>query len=148
MANRHLSRTIAMQSLFEWDFKDKKEPLDGVIKNNLEQFGPNIEGAGFVKELTLGTVEHLAEIDSIITKNAPEWPIEQIDRVDRAVLRLGIYELMFLKDVPPKVAINEAVELAKTYGGESSSKFLNGVLGTLYKQIYPDGDGQGAEPAK
>ena len=140
MANRHLSRTIAMQSLFEWDFKDKKDELDAIVKNNLEQFGSNLDDAGFVKQLVDGTVEHLAEIDQVITKTAPEWPIDQIDRVDRAVLRLGIYELMFLKDVPPKVAINEAVELAKTYGGESSSKFLNGVLGTLYKEMYPEGD--------
>lgn len=142
MANRHLSRTVAMQSLFEWDFKDKGDGLDSIIKNNLQQFGQNLDDAGFVKQLVEGTVEHLGEIDKIIVKTAPEWPIDQIDRVDRAVLRLGIYELMFLKDVPPKVAINEAVELAKTYGGESSSKFLNGVLGTLYKQMFPEGDDQ------
>jgi transcription antitermination protein NusB len=139
MANRHLSRTIAMQSLFEWDFQGKQEDLQTIIENNLEQFGQNLDDAAFVKQLVEGTVGHVAEIDEVIVKTAPEWPINQIDGVDRAVLRLGIYELQFLKDVPPKVAINEAVELAKTYGGESSSKFLNGVLGTLYKQMYPEG---------
>lgn len=140
MANRHLSRIIAMQSLFEWDFKDKKEDLGVIIKNNLEQFGKSLDEAGFIKQLAEGTAEHLPEIDQIIAKTAPEWPIAQIDGVDRAVLRLGIFELMFLKDVPPKVAINEAVELAKTYGGDSSGKFLNGVLGTLYKQMFPEGN--------
>ena len=138
MANRHLSRTIAMQSLFEWDFKGRQEQLDGIVKNNLSEFGHNLDDAGFVKQLASGVAEHLEEVDRIIAKTAPEWPIEQIDGVDRAVLRLGIYELMFLKDVPPKVAINEAVELAKTFGGESSGKFLNGVLGTLYKQMFPE----------
>ena len=139
MANRHLSRTLAMQSLFEWDFKDKKEDLNSIIKNNLQQFGKSLDEGAFITQLAQGTVEHLDDIDGIIAKTAPEWPLQQIDGVDRAVLRLGIFELMFLKDVPPKVAINEAVELAKTYGGESSGKFLNGVLGTLYKEMFPEG---------
>ena len=140
MANRHLARTIAMQSLFEWDFNDKQGDLRSVIQNNLEQFGSGLDDVAFVRQLAEGAVIHLAEIDGIISKTAPEWPIDQITAVDRAVLRIGIYELMFLRDVPPKVAINEAVELAKTYGGESSSKFLNGVLGTLYKQMFPEGE--------
>jgi len=139
MANRHLSRTIAMQSLFEWDFKSKGESLEDILKNNLEQFGHNLDDADFVKQLAEGVAGHLEEIDQIIVKTAPEWPLDQITGVDRAVLRVGIYELMFLKDVPPKVAINEAVELAKTYGGDSSGKFLNGVLGTLYKEMFPEG---------
>lgn len=135
MANRHLSRTIAMQSLFEWDFKGKKEDLKTVVENNIRQFAPHMEETAFVYDLVDGTVKNLAEIDGIIVKTAPEWPVEQIPLVDRNVLRIGIYELMFLKEVPPKVAINEAVELAKTYGGESSGKFLNGVLGTLFKEM-------------
>jgi N utilization substance protein B len=138
MANRHLSRTVAMQSLFEWDFKEKKEELKNIIKNNIQQLAPNMEDTAFVYELTGGVIKNLPEIDAIIVKTAPEWPVNQIPLVDRNILRLGIYELMFLKEVPPKVAINEAVELAKTYGGESSSKFLNGVLGTLYKEMEPD----------
>jgi transcription antitermination protein NusB len=134
-----------MQSLFEWDFKDRKEALGDIIKNNLEQFGKSLDEGAFIKQLAEGAIEHLDEIDSVIKKTAPEWPLDQIDGVDRAVLRLGIFELMFLKDVPPKVAINEAVELAKTYGGDSSGKFLNGVLGTLYKQMFPEGE---VEPEK
>ena len=135
MANRHLSRTIAMQSLFEWDFHDKREDLKKIIANNLEEFGSKGTDAIFVYQLTEGVVSRLDEIDKIIAQYATEWPVDQITLVDRNVLRLGIYELMFLKEVPPKVAINEAVELAKTFGGESSSKFLNGVLGSLYKTM-------------
>ena len=144
MANRHLARTIAMQSLFEWDFKERKEELKAIVENNLKEFASSLDDTAFVYELAEGAAGKLPEIDGIIAKTAPEWPIDQITLVDRSVLRLGIYELMFLKDVPPKVAINEAVELAKTYGGDSSSKFLNGVLGTLYKQLYPEG----SEPAE
>ncbi len=140
MANRHLSRTVAMQSLFEWDFHDRKEDLKTIIENNIQQFAPNLTDSDFVRSLVQGVVDNLPAIDAIIVKTAPEWPIEQITLVDRSVLRLGIYELMFLKDVPPKVAINEAVELAKSFGGESSGKFLNGVLGTLYKQMSPEGN--------
>ena len=135
MANRHLSRTIAMQSLFEWDFHNGQEDLKAIIKNHLEEFGGKDNDGEFVYSLAEGVVSKLAEIDDIIKKHATEWPIDQITLVDRNVLRLGIYELLFLKQVPPKVVINEAVELAKTFGGESSGKFLNGVLGTLYKEM-------------
>jgi N utilization substance protein B len=138
MANRHLSRTIAMQSLFEWDFNGKKGDLQDIVKNNIQQFAASLDDTDFVYQLVKGVAEKMPEIDAIIVKTAPEWPIDQITLVDRNVLRLGIYELMFLKEVPPKVAINEAVELAKSFGGESSSKFLNGVLGTLYKEITPE----------
>ncbi len=133
MANRHLSRTIAMQSLFEWDFHGGHGDLKEIIQNNIGQFGANLDDTAFIFKLAEGVVANLPAIDEIITKNATEWPVDQITLVDRNVLRIGIYELMFLKEVPPKVAINEAVELAKTFGGESSGKFLNGVLGTLYK---------------
>ncbi len=141
MANRHLSRTIAMQALFEWDFKEKKESLKAIVQSTIEHFGHGIDDTSFIYQLAEGVEGKLEEIDTIIAKTAPEWPIDQIQLVDRNVLRIGIYELLFLKDVPPKVAINEAVEMAKSFGGESSSKFLNGVLGTLYKQIEPqEGD--------
>ncbi len=126
-----------MQTLFEWDFNAQEQSLDDLVQLNLEQFAPGMDDHAFVKSLVSGVVQHLAEIDGIITATAPEWPIEQISSVDRSVLRLGIYELEFLKEVPPKVAINEAVELAKTFGGETSGKFVNGVLGTLYKKLYP-----------
>ncbi|MFH1392491.1 MAG: transcription antitermination factor NusB [bacterium] len=138
MPARHLSRSIAMQSLYEWDFKNKnKNILKQIIKYNLKRFGHGIEASQFVYDLVEGVISNLDKIDPIIIKAAPEWPIEQITIVDRNVLRLGIYELLFgnSKEVPPKVAINEAIELAKSFGGESSSRFINGVLGTVYKGI-------------
>ena len=140
-----------MQSLFEWDFRGKKpEELEAVMERNKKEFGPGLEAEyPFVERLVKGTVERLATIDKIIGKAAPEWPIEQITAVDRAVLRLGLCELLFgnHEEVPPKVAINEAIELAKSFGGESSGRFVNGVLGTVYREIgepgkeYPRRDG-------
>jgi transcription antitermination protein NusB len=142
MANRHLARTVAMQSLFEWDFNDKQADLQAITKNNISQFASALDDTDFVFQLVNGITSHLPEIDALIAKTAPEWPLDQITLVDRNVLRLGIYELMFLKEVPPKVAINEAVELAKSFGGESSGKFLNGVLGTLYKEMEPENNSE------
>ena len=137
MSSRHLSRSIAMQSLYEWDFSEKRPDLTKTIEKNLKEFGPSLEDPGFVWQLVTGVVQHLQEIDEIIEKAAPEWPLEQITIVDRNVLRIGLYELLFgdREAVPPKVAINEAIELAKSFGGESSGKFINGVLGTVYKEI-------------
>jgi N utilization substance protein B len=135
MANRHLSRTIAMQSLFEWDFNGRTEELKVILENHVKEFSGKEEDAGFIFDLAFGVEKNLKQIDEIILKYAPEWPIDQIPPVDRNVLRVGIYELMFLKEVPPKVAINEAVELGKTFAGESSGKFVNGVLGTIYKEM-------------
>ncbi len=135
MANRHLSRTVAMQSLYEWDFNDRSKSLLKITEFNVKQFAPGLEDPAFIFDLIKGVEEHLPEIDKIIVKTAPEWPLDQITVIDRNILRLGIYELMFAKEVPPKVAINEAVELGKAFGGESSGKFINGVLGTLYKQL-------------
>jgi len=137
MASRHLSRSIAMQSLYEWDFLDKKSDLEKIIERNIEEFGPGLEDESFIWQLVTGVVEHLKEINEIISKAAPQWPISQISIVDRNVLRIGIYELLFGDKVavPPKVAINEAIELAKSFGGDNSGKFTNGVLGTVYKEI-------------
>lgn len=137
MASRHLSRSIAMQSLYEWDFSDKKLDLTKIVEKNLKEFGPGLEDLSFTWQLVIGVVQHLQEIDKIIEKAAPQWPIEQISIVDRNILRIGLYELLFgdKKAVPPKVAINEAIELAKSFGGESSGRFINGVLGTVYKEI-------------
>jgi len=143
MASRHLSRSIAMQSLYEWDFSNKELDLNNVVERNLEEFGPGLEDKGFVWELITGVIEHLKEVDNIIKTAAPQWPINQISIVDRNILRLGIYELLYedKKAVPPKVAINEAIELAKSFGGENSGKFINGVLGTVYKNLpgYEEG---------
>ncbi|MCX6764976.1 MAG: transcription antitermination factor NusB [Candidatus Nealsonbacteria bacterium] len=138
MASRHLSRSIAMQSLYEWDFSGKKpDSLKKIVIKNIEEFGPGLENQDFVWQLVNGVMEKLNEIDKVIVSAAPEWPLEQITIVDRNVLRIGLYELLYenKEEVPPKVAINEAIELAKTFGGESSGKFINGVLGTVFKQI-------------
>ncbi|PIP24653.1 MAG: transcription antitermination factor NusB [Candidatus Nealsonbacteria bacterium CG_4_9_14_0_8_um_filter_36_17] len=137
MSSRHLSRSIAMQSLYEWDFSGKKTDLEKIVERNLKEFGPGLEELSFTWQLVTGVVEHLEEIDKIIEKAAPEWPLSQISIVDRNVLRIGLYELLYEDKtaVPPKVAINEAIELAKSFGGESSGKFINGVLGTVYKEI-------------
>ena len=137
MSSRHLSRSIVMQSLYEWDFSGKKSDLKKIVEKNIKEFGPGLEDEAFVWQLVTGVVEYLSELDKIIEKAAPEWPIEQITIIDRNVLRLGLYELLFGKkeEVPPKVAINEAIELAKNFGGESSGKFINGVLGTVFKEV-------------
>ena len=127
-----------MQSLFEWDFRGKDSAkLESIIEKNIREFGPGIEDETFVKDLITNVMKKIPEIDNIIVRCAPEWPLEQITPVDRNVLRVGIYELLFgnRDEVPPKVAINEAIELAKTFGGESSGKFINGVLGTIYREI-------------
>lgn len=138
MANRHLSRSVALQSLFEWDFRKKKKgQLKEITKHNVKEFAPGMDETSFVDSLIHGVEKNLKEIDALIVAAAPDWPLEQITNVDRNVLRIGIYELRFAdaKDVPPKVAINEAIELAKTFGGVSSGKFVNGVLGTIYKKM-------------
>ncbi len=138
VANRHLSRSIAMQSLYEWDFLGKnKEKMKEVTERNIKEFGPGMDDVKFIWQLVNGVADNLEKIDDIISKSAPQWPIAQITIVDRNVLRLGLYELLFSnkEEVPPKVAINEAIELAKTFGGESSGKFVNGVLGTVYREL-------------
>lgn len=143
MANRHLSRSIVMQSLYEWDFWDKPQGdrLKEIADRNIHEFGPGMSDTDFIWNLIAGIMEKLGEIDNWIVKYAPEWPIEQITITDRNVLRIGIYELIYGKrdEVPPKVAINEAIELAKNFGGESSGKFINGVLGAIYKEIGEPG---------
>lgn len=145
MASRHLSRSIAMQSLYEWDFySQQKDTLNKITERNIGEFGPGLEDINFVWELVNGVTKHIKDLDKIIEKAAPEWPILQIPIVDRNVLRIGLFELIYSdkKEVPPKVAINEAIELAKTFGGESSGKFINGVLGTIYKEMEPEGNTQ------
>ena len=138
MANRHLARSIAMQTLYEWDFREKPaDLLPAILKHDLEEFGSGLTEHDFANKLVKGVVDNLTEIDVLITKYAPDWPLEQITTVDRNVLRLGIFELKFDQEVPPKVAINEAIELAKSFGGPSSGRFVNGVLGAIYKDSAP-----------
>lgn len=141
MATRHLIRTIVLQSLYEWDFYKKNVDLPQVITRNIEEFGPGIDEPQFVVTMVTGIVANLAELDATITRVAPEWPVDQIAIIDRNVLRIGLYELMFAdhEEVPPRVAINEAIEVAKAYGGVSSPKFINGVLGTVYKELIESG---------
>lgn len=131
-----------MQSLYEWDFKGRKdELLPDILQHTIAEFGSGLEEPEFIVQLVKGTLEHIDEIDRIIERAAPQWPIDQIAMVDRNVLRLGLYELMWgdRAAVPPKVAINEAIELAKSFGGESSGRFINGVLGTIYKEMGEPG---------
>ena len=137
MASRHLARSIVLQSLFEWDFYQKKVDLEKILKRNIEKFAGDFDEKDFALSLAKGVVEHLDKIDKIIQTSAPERPIDQLSIVDRNVLRIGLQELLYgnKKEVPPKVAINEAIELAKGFGSESSGKFVNGVLGTVYKEM-------------
>lgn len=138
MSSRHIARSIVLQSLYERDFRRDKNPDIRIILNkNIEEFGKGIEERDFINNLAEGVLKHQGNIDKIIEKSAPEWPLEQITIVDRNVLRIGIFELLFgnKEEVPPKVAINEAIELAKSYGGESSGRFVNGVLGTIYREM-------------
>ncbi len=142
MANRHLSRSIVLQTLFEWDFAANAEiSATDMLERNIEEFGPGLDDATFMSELLGGVVKKKAIIDEIIEKAAPDWPIDKISVVDRNILRMGLYELLFgdRTQVPPKVAINESIELAKSFGGENSSKFINGVLGGVYKEIGEPG---------
>jgi N utilization substance protein B len=137
MATRHLARSIVLQSLYEWDFYGQKTDLTKIVERNLKEFGPGIDEPEFVWRIAKGIIENFDKFNKIIEKAAPEWPLNQISIIDRNVLRIGLYELLFAdpEEVPPKVAINEAIELAKNYGGPNSSKFINGVLGTVYKEI-------------
>lgn len=135
MSNRHLARTLAMQSLYQWDFNGKhNDMLPSIVETTFEEFAQDFNDDGFVDSLLRGVLAHLEEVDAIITEYAPEWPLDQITVVDRNILRIGCYELLFDKTIPPKVAINEAIEIAKTFGGDSSGKFVNGVLGAIYKE--------------
>ncbi|MBI5229894.1 MAG: transcription antitermination factor NusB [Candidatus Magasanikbacteria bacterium] len=136
MSNRHLARSIAMQTLYQWDMKQLgKESIPALITHNLTMFGPGLDDHGFSQSLVEGVIDHLPEVDAYIVKYAPEWPLEKITYVDRNILRVGVYELCVDEKIPSKVAINEAIELAKTFGGESSGKFVNGVLGAIYKDM-------------
>jgi len=141
MSNRHLSRTIALQALYQWDFLGKPDSkLPEMIAFNRTEFAPKFDDEGFVEELVHGVVQHRERLDEIIMRFAPDWPIEAITVVDRNVLRLGVYELKVADRIPAKVAINEAIELAKGFGGQASGRFVNGVLGAIYKDMVVKGE--------
>ena len=142
-SNRHLGRIVALQSLYEYEFRvqsaDASVDIDEILSRNLDRYDAAIEDKAFVTTLVKGVLEVQADIDEKIQPIAPDWPIDQIARVDRNILRIGIYELLHQADtVPPKVVINEAVELAKAFGSDNSSKFVNGVLGTAFRTLVED----------
>lgn len=144
MANRHLSRSIVMQALYEWDFRGgalTDLEIEKALVRDAEEFAPGAHDISYMRKLLFGVLEKRAKLDDIIEKAAPDWPIDKIAIVDRNILRLGLYELLFedRTQVPAKVAINEAIELAKIYGGETSGKFVNGVLGAVYKELGEPG---------
>ena len=136
-----------MQTIFEWDFRGQPSAgLPAILDQNIKEFGVGLgDEKQFSSDIINGIIDHLKEIDEIIVKYAPNWPLEKITVMDRNILRIGIWEMKFNPEVPPKVAINEAIELAKSYGGPASGKFVNGVLGSLYKDMYPNGESLIAE---
>ena len=139
MATRHLLRTVLLQTLYEWDFYEKKKDIIEILERNMQEFSPDVDEPEFAWKILKGIAEHLSEIDGWITKAAPEWPLAKIAIIDRNILRIGLYELLYAdpNEVPAKVAINESIELAKNYGGPNASRFVNGVLGTVYREIKP-----------
>ncbi len=144
-SNRHLGRIIALQSLYEYEFRaqceDDSVSIDDILERNTERYKDTVEDTAFIEALVHGVMGSTGDLDAIIQPIAPEWPIDQIARVDRTILRMAVYELKESGDVvPPKVAINEAVELAKAFGSDNSSKFVNGVLGTAYRTLVGDKD--------
>ncbi len=151
MANRHLSRSVVLQTLFEWDFRNCSPELAvEYLERNTGEFAPGAGDAPFMQELLKGVISRKSDLDMVIGKAAPEWPLERIAPVDRNVLRLGLYELLFSdrEKVPAKVAINEAIELAKSYGGENSGRFVNGVLGAVYKELGEPGKDETSKKKK
>lgn len=151
MANRHLSRSVVLQTLFEWDFRScPSDQAALALERNTEEFAPAAGDSPFMQDLLKGVISRKADLDLVIGKAAPEWPLERIALVDRNVLRLGLYELLFAdrEKVPAKVAINEAIELAKSYGGENSGRFVNGVLGAVYKELGEPGKDETSKKKK
>jgi N utilization substance protein B len=143
-SNRHLGRIIALQTLYEQEFRrecgDTDFVLDEILQRNIHRYKDTVDDRDFIRDLVNGVTKKTPELDALLQPAAPKWPIADIARMDRIVLRLSAYELLYSKSVPPKVVINEAVELAKAFGGENSSKFVNGVLGTLHKQQLDEAD--------
>lgn len=152
-SNRHLGRIIVLQSLYEYELRkeagDREVDLDIIIAKNIEPYSKALGDTEFVYGLTHSIAEHIKELDEELQPLAPEWPISTIAAIDRNTLRIGLFELQYCKDtVPPKVVINEAVELAKAFGSDNSSKFVNGVLGTAYRQLYSEEELEGKYESK
>ncbi|MFH0857610.1 MAG: transcription antitermination factor NusB [Candidatus Magasanikbacteria bacterium] len=135
MSNRHLARSVIMQILYQWDFRGMPtSAIPAIIEQNVSEFAEGLEEKNleYIQETVDKIIEKQKELDDIISKYAKNWPIEQITLIDRNILRIGLYELKYSEDVPDKVAINEAIELAKTYSGSSAGKFINGILGAYF----------------
>lgn len=147
MAKRHLAREIVMQSLYQWDFRERPTGvLPAIIEQNIAEFGSGIEDTKeFIEKTVDGVIDHIDEVDTLIKEYATNWPMEQMTLVDRNILRLGVYEMKYNEEIPPKVAINEAIELAKAYGGPSSGKFVNGILGAMYSKLFKDAEQKAAQ---
>lgn len=151
MANRHLSRSVVLQTLFEWDFRQfAAKQAEEVLERNIDEFAQGASDVPFMEDLLKGTVSRKSDLDLVIEKAAPEWPLSRIAPIDRNVLRLGLFELLFAdrNKVPAKVAINEAIELAKSFGGENSGRFVNGVLGAVYKELGEPGKDETSKKKK
>lgn len=151
MSQRHLSRSIVLQTLFAWDFENRKPAeIYPIFERHIKEFAPGSSDRPFMERLLKMVLDKKSDLDNLITKAAPDWPIDKIAVVDRNILRIGLAELLFAdrKEVPPKVAINEAIELAKTFGGETSGKFVNGVLGAVYKEMGEPGKNDTSKPKK
>jgi transcription antitermination protein NusB len=139
-SNRHLARVVALQTLYEYEFRTRADiegltsDVNEILDRNIAVYKDSLGEEDFVRDITMGAMKHREDADAMIAPAAPEWPLDQIAKMDLTILRLAIYELMIKREVPPKVVINEAVELAKSFGGENSSRFINGVLGTIYRQ--------------
>jgi N utilization substance protein B len=158
MSHRHLSRSVVLQTLFEWDFDNKlptakqiqSAKFQTVFERNIKEFSPDSKDKPFMENLLETVVQKQKDLDTLIEKAAPDWPLDKISVVDRNILRIGLSELLFAdrNEVPPKVAINEAIELAKSFGGETSGRFVNGVLGAVYKEMGEPGKNEVAKPKK
>ena len=137
MATRHLLRTVLLQTLYEWDFYYQKLDVVKILERNIKEFAPGVDEPEFAWKILKGVVEHLKPINTIIIKAAPDWPLEKISIIDRNILRVGIFELLWTADIPPKVAINEAIEVAKKFSTQDSSRFINGILDRIHKELRP-----------
>lgn len=150
MATRHLLRTVVLQSLYEWDFYHQTHDITAILERNLREFAPGADEPEFAWKIVKGIAEHLEAVDTIIIKAAPEWPLDKIAIIDRNILRIGLYELLFADrgEVPPKVAINESIEMAKNYGGPNAGRFINGVLGTVFREMQATSGAPAPAPAE
>jgi N utilization substance protein B len=141
MSNRHLARTMAMQCLFQWDFNGQDgSNIDEIVAHVKDEFAPDFDDGGYLKKQIDGVIEHLKDIDEALEHFAPEWPISEMTNADRNILRLAVYELRYDEAIPAKVAINEAIELGKTFSGKPAGKFINGVMGAVYRDMLARGE--------